>query len=80
VYVANLLSGTISVVDPVAGTVSRTIGLPGAGTPTGAAPSGLAASPDGHTLYANDARDGKTYVVDLTALPDPLVDGSVSVG
>jgi YVTN family beta-propeller protein len=80
VYVANLLSGTISVVDPVAGLVSKTIGLPGAGTPTGAAPSGLAASQDGHSLYANDARNGKTYVVDLTALPDPLVTGSVSVG
>jgi YVTN family beta-propeller protein len=80
VYVANLLSGTISVVDPSAGTVSKTIGLPGAGTPTGAAPTGLAASEDAHTLYANDARNGKTYVVDLTQIPDPAVTGSVSVG
>jgi YVTN family beta-propeller protein len=80
VYVANLLSGTISVVDPAAGTVSKTISLPGAGTPTGAAPSGLAASEDGHRLYANDARNGKTYVLDLTQLPDPVVTGSVSVG
>jgi YVTN family beta-propeller protein len=80
VYVANLLSGTISVVDPSAGTVSKTIGLPGAGTPTGAAPSGLAASADGQTLYANDARNGMTYVVDLTHIPDPAVTGSVSVG
>jgi YVTN family beta-propeller protein len=80
VYVANLLSGTISVVDPAAGTVSKTINLPGAGTPTGAAPSGLVASQDGHTLYADDARNGKTYVVDLTHVPDPAVTGSVSVG
>jgi YVTN family beta-propeller protein/predicted outer membrane repeat protein len=80
VYVANLLSGTISVVDPSAGTVSKTISLPGAGTPTGAAPSGLAVSADGHTLYANDARNGMTYAVDLTHVPDPAVAGSVSVG
>jgi YVTN family beta-propeller protein len=80
VYVANLLSGTISVVDPVAGTVSKTIALPGAGTPTGAAPSGVAASEDGHTLYADDARNGKTHVVDLTHIPDPAVTASVSVG
>jgi YVTN family beta-propeller protein len=31
-------------------------------------------------LYANDARNGKTYVLDLTHLPDPAVTGSVSVG
>jgi len=80
VYVANLLSGTISVVDPVAGMVSKTIGLPGAGTLTGAAPSGLAVSGDGHTLYADDARNGMTYVIDLTHVPDPAVTGSVSVG
>jgi YVTN family beta-propeller protein len=80
VYVANLLSGTISVVDPSAGTVSKTIDLPDAGTPTGAAPTGLAASDDGHTLYADDARNGKTYVVDLTHIPDPAITGSVSVG
>ena len=79
VYVANLLSGTISVVDPSAGTVTGTISLPGAGTSTGAAPSGLAASSNGHTLYANDARNGKTYVIDLTQTP-PAVTGSVADG
>ena len=80
VYVANLLSGTISVIDPSAGTVLKTVNLPVAGTPTGAAPTGLAAAGDGHTLYADDARNGKTYVVDLTHIPDPAVTGSVSVG
>ena len=58
VYVANLLSGTISVVDPVAGTVTATITLGG-----NAAPSGLAVS--GKHLYADDARNGRTIVVDL---------------
>src|SRR4051794_18944954 len=79
VYVANLLAGTISVVDPAAGTVTGTIGLPGAGTATGVAPSGVAASANGQRLYANDARNGRTYVVDLTQSP-PAVTGNVVVG
>ncbi len=79
VYVANLLSGTISVVDPSSGSVTGTISLPGAGSPTGPAPSGLAASANGRTLYANDARNGRTYVIDLTQTP-PAVTGSVADG
>jgi YVTN family beta-propeller protein len=79
VYVANLLSGTISVIDPVAGSVTRTISLPGAGTATGAAPSGLAASANGQRLYANDARNGRTYVIDLAQSP-PVVGGFAAVG
>src|SRR3954451_466833 len=79
VYVANLLSGTISVIDPAAGTVTGTISLPGAGTSTGVAPSGLAASAGGQSLYANDARNGRTYVIDLTQSP-PAVTGSAAVG
>ncbi len=78
-YVANLLSGTISVIDPTSGTVTGTISLPGAGTSSGAAPSGLAASSDGHTLYVDDARNGTTYVIDLTQSP-PAVTGSVADG
>ena len=76
VYVANLLSGTISVVDPSSGTVAFTITLSGTQTP---APSGLAASPDGRHLYVDDARNGTTDVVDLTADPPGTV-GSATVG
>jgi len=79
VYVANLLSGTISVVNPSTGSGTGTISLPGAGTSTGVAPSGLAASADGHTLYVDDARNGKTYVIDLTQSP-PAVAGNVTDG
>ncbi len=76
VYVSNLLSGTISVVDPVAGTVSGTITLTGTLQP---APSGLAASSDGHHLYVDDVRNGSTIVVDLTTNPATQV-GTTSVG
>jgi YVTN family beta-propeller protein len=53
-YVANLLAGTISVINPVSGTVTGTITL-GATV----APSGLAASADGHTLYADVPATGR---------------------
>ena len=76
VYVANLLSGTISVVNPSDGTVSATIQLSGSPTP---APSGIAGSADGNDLYVDDAQNGKTDVVDLTADP-PAVVGSAAVG
>jgi YVTN family beta-propeller protein len=70
VYVANLLSASISVVDPVAKGVTGTIALGG-----NAAPSGLAAG--GGRLYADDARNGKTFVV---ALGTASVLGSVASG
>ncbi len=76
VYVTNLLSGTISVVDPSAGVVTGTITLTGTATP---APSGLAASADGNHLYVDDARNGTTSVIDLTAAPGTVV-GNVGVG
>ncbi len=76
VYVSNLLSGTISVVDPVAGTVTHTITLTG---PLQPAPSGLAASGDGHHLYVDDVRNGSTIVVDLTTNP-ATQDGAATVG
>ena len=76
VYVANLGSGTISVVNPVSGTVTQTIDLTGT---LAAAPSGLAVSPDGTYLYADDSRNGATDVIDITE-PVPVVIGSASVG
>jgi YVTN family beta-propeller protein len=75
VYVANLISGTVSVVNPTAGTVTGTIALTGASP----APSGLAASADGHRLYVDDARNRTTSVIDLTSVP-PSVTGHVTVG
>ena len=76
VYVSNLLSGTISVVDPTTGTVTATITLTGTLTP---APSGLAASGDGHHLYVDDVRNGTTIVLDLTTNP-VTQDGTATVG
>jgi YVTN family beta-propeller protein len=75
VYVANLLSVSISVIDPSAGTVVRTIALPAR-----FAPSGLAASANGDTLYANDARNGRTYAIDLTQSPPVVEPGFAAVG
>lgn len=75
VYVSNFKSGTISVIDPTTGAVSSTIKLTG----TKPAPSGLAASADGHELYVDDARNGTTDVVSLQDAP-PAVVGSVAVG
>jgi YVTN family beta-propeller protein len=74
VYVANLLSGTISVVNPGTGTTGPPISLP-AGTKGAAAPSGMVAI--GSTLYVDDVRNGRTDEVDLTGT-NPTV--SVTVG
>lgn len=74
VYVANLLGASISVVNPVDGTVTGTISLPG-----NAAPSGLASSSDGAKLYADDARNGKTFEIDLSGA-SPSVAGGPTVG
>ncbi len=68
VYVANLTSGTISVVNPSTAMVTRTIALSGTPTPE---PSEMASSPDGDALYVNNVRNGTTEVVDL--LPNPPV-------
>ncbi len=76
VYVANLLDGTVSVVDPGSGAVTATVSLPGSDP----APSGLAVSGDGHELYVDDARNGKTDVVDLTQDPAVALSGQASVG
>ena len=75
VYVAGLTSGTITVVDPATAAVTGTITLPG----NRPAPSGLGASPDGSTLYYDDARNATTGVIDLADDP-PAALGSVGVG
>jgi YVTN family beta-propeller protein len=79
VYVANLSSSSMSVFDPsVAAPVATSFAVP----PTGSslsAPSGLAASANGQRLYVNDARNGKTFVFDLTQSP-PVSTGSVVNG
>jgi VCBS repeat-containing protein len=79
VYVANLLSGSITVVNPTTGNVTGTITLP-SGASGAAAPSGLAPSADGHTLYANDSRNGRTLAIDLTQSPPVVSPTSVGVG
>jgi YVTN family beta-propeller protein len=73
VYVSNLLSGTLSVVDPATGTGGTPIALP-AGPNGQAAPSGIAAI--GSKLYVNDVRNGQTDEVDLTAA-NPTVSATV---
>ena len=79
VYVANLSSHSVSFFDPgVAAPTASSFTVPATGA-TLSAPSGLAASPDAHTLYVNDARNGKTFVFDLTQNP-PASTGSVLNG
>ncbi len=73
VYVANLTSGTISVVDPSTATVTGTIALSG----TSPEPSEMASSPERDALYVNNVRDGTTEVVDLNASP-PAVEPTVA--
>ncbi len=74
VYVASLLSSTIDVVDPSAGNVTSRIALSGS-----SAPAGLAASTNGQAMYVDDARNGRTEVLDLSA-PSPDISGTVDVG
>jgi polyvinyl alcohol dehydrogenase (cytochrome) len=79
VHVANLGSSSISVFDPTqASPMVTSFPVPATGA-TQSAPSGLAASADGQTLYANDARNGKTYVFNLTQNP-PQLTGSITNG
>src|SRR5436190_18349511 len=79
VYVASLGLHSVAVFDPaqVAPTASS-FAVPATGAVL-SAPSGLAASADGHSLYVNDARNGKTFVFDLTQNP-PVSTGSVVNG
>ncbi len=76
VYVANLTSGTISVVDPSTASVTGTITLPG----TSPEPSEMASSSDGHTLYVNDVRYSRTDVVDLVPGPPAAESTGLTVG
>ena len=79
VYVACLSSHSVSVFDPAqAAPIATAFTVPATGA-TLSAPSGLAASADGHTLYVNDARNGKTFVFDLTQNP-PVSTGEVVNG
>src|SRR5204863_892651 len=79
VYVANLSSHSVSVFDPVlAAPTVASFAVPATGSSL-SAPSGLAASANGQRLYVNDARNGKTFVFDLTQNP-PLSTGSVLNG
>jgi len=78
VYVANFLSHSISVVDPVAGIVVGTIPLTLTHTPA-PDPSGVAANGDGTHLYVDDSRNGLTDVIDLSHTP-PAQEGSAAVG
>ena len=60
-FVLNLDADQVAVVDPAAGTVTRTIDFP-------AKPTGLAASPDGSTLYVTCAApEGTVNVVDTAS-------------
>jgi YVTN family beta-propeller protein len=69
VYVANLGSSSVSVFDPtLAVPVVTSFSVPATASSL-SAPSGLAASANGQRLYVNDARNGKTFVFDLTQSP-----------
>jgi YVTN family beta-propeller protein len=79
VYVANLNSQSVSVFDPaLAAPPATSFAVPATGASL-SAPSGLAASANGQRLYVNDARNGKTFVFDLTQSP-PVSTGSVLNG
>jgi YVTN family beta-propeller protein len=79
VYVANLTSSSVSRFDPtLAAPVVTSFAVPATGASL-SAPSGLAASANGQRLYVNDARNGKTFVFDLTQNP-PVSTGSVLNG
>ena len=74
VYVSNLLSASISILNPATGSVSGTIALPAGSNPTGLATNGA-----GTRLYVDDAHGNAVLVYDLTA-PSPALLGSVGVG
>jgi YVTN family beta-propeller protein len=79
VYVANLGSQSVSRFDPALAVPTVTsFAVPATGVSL-SAPSGVAASANGQRLYVNDARNGKTFVFDLTQSP-PVSTGSVLNG
>jgi len=79
VYVANLGSQSVSRFDPtLAAPVVTSFAVPATASSL-SAPSGLAASANGQRLYVNDARNGKTFVFDLTQNP-PVTTGNVLNG
>jgi large repetitive protein len=74
VYVSNLESGTLSVVNPANGTAGTPITLPSGGSGQ-AAPSGMAAI--GSILYVEDVRNGR---VDEVNTANGSTTGTVAVG
>jgi YVTN family beta-propeller protein len=79
VYVANLSSSSVSVFNPTLAAPAVTSFAVPATESSLSAPSGVAASANGQRLYVNDARNGKTFVFDLTQNP-PVSTGSVLNG
>ena len=64
VYVANLWSGTVSVISTASNTVVGEITIPCDCAKSG--PFGLALTPDGLKLYVNNLNDGTVRVIDTT--------------
>jgi len=77
-YVSNEYDGTVSVLDPAAGTVVKTItGLGGAGGDRNSHPEGMVADPGRPALYVAVANRDSVAVIDTDKL---AVSRSVSVG
>jgi YVTN family beta-propeller protein len=56
VYVTNVGSGTVSVLDTATNAISATL-------PVGASPTDVAISPDGHSAYVADRDSGTVAVI-----------------
>lgn len=70
VYVANLLDGTVSVIDTASNTVRATISMPAAADGTPPSAFDVAVTPNGKFVYVSNGRisaDAAVYVVDTTA-------------
>lgn len=70
VYVANISSNDVSVIDTATNTVIATV-------PVGGTPDGIAASPDGAIVYVANAGGNSVSIIDTTT---NAVIGTVSVG
>jgi YVTN family beta-propeller protein len=76
-YVANTNSDSVSVIDTASGKWVQTIDLSFKALPTGAAPTGLALSPAGDSLYVSLAGINADGVVDLN---DNKIQGYIPAG